>query len=897
MKRFSKFGLFITALSLCAGSVALSSNKSATKLDANTVNGVEFVFANDSTCSDTTYYSQSGSDLQYLNWSSLNKSNTARFTFSNPSNSSYTVLEVVDADSKNNKLYNYCYRPFFVYPRIAGETGIDPKTRYTIRVTFTVSLTKYASGGAACAHAELFMLGYHNQESNQLVPSLTNNRFNTDQDAHSNESTFYQNCTGSNDSVGCYTKNKNSTVSNTTIMKTLVFDNPSASQQVSRYQLGLFVGCNYASSYEHQASATVTYSINSVVKENLYATVGSNSYSSFDDAANAAPSGGTVNVIRDATYSVHESASDGFSKNLTINLNGNTLSARIRTNFIGIKNGYSLTINGGGGTIRNNCNDNAAYHVLSVGSGGSLTLNNVTISKSYGSSPAILVAGTLVANSTTSIISTSDYTSAYALNITGNGSSATLNGTTVSTNQNGVSAIHVAGGGTLRCNAPTISSAYNNAIEIDSGNSGANTVYLYGATTLSKGSNATAQISISSVGSNNRIYANNGGSTYLTSNVTVSVIGYFNTDTTIIYGDNNSKVSIVSAPANGKTYSRVGTNTVYKSAVYSVTFVKNGGTGTMAASSVEYNSNYRLPECGFTAPSGKVFIGWKANNAGSLLAVGSYYTVTTNVEFWAQWQDTYVVTYNAGTNGTGSYAHANQLSGTYTLLDFANLTGVSASTGYRFKDYTVDGVNKNPGDTITLSASKVITVNFEIDPVPYIENHLVTTSSLAFNYHWYDNGSFSYSNIKIRFGSFMKEDLWDGLASERTIQGYGVLISTVNRIGSNPLKNYYELAASDAEIEDFFKPKAEKAKPSLATAAQKGELVGDYCIWNLVYNISSSDLTTMYVAAAYIKTSAGIVFLNEVRTSAAKIAYDLIEGGLDEGTADGSLKNIANMYN
>ncbi len=178
------------------------------------------------------------------------------------------------------------------------------------------------------------------------------------------------------------------------------------------------------------------------------------------------------------------------------------------------------------------------------------------------------------------------------------------------------------------------------------------------------------------------------------------------------------------ASGNFRCYKTSGTTgdkycTLYKRAAvsqtYTVSFNANGGTGTMASVPGQSGS-YTLPANGFTAPSNKVFAGWKANNAGNVIASGGSYTVSADVEFFAQWADAYTVTYTAGTNGSGSYSHTLQPAGSYTLLQFANLTGVSASSGYRFKNYTVGGVNKNPGDTITLSGATSVTVNFEEQP-------------------------------------------------------------------------------------------------------------------------------------------------------------------------------------
>ena len=71
---------------------------------------------------------------------------------------------------------------------------------------------------------------------------------------------------------------------------------------------------------------------------------------------------------------------------------------------------------------------------------------------------------------------------------------------------------------------------------------------------------------------------------------------------------------------------------------YTVSFDANGGNGTMDPVN-NAPASYTLPANGFTAPSGQHFTGWKANNAGDLLAVGASYSVTANVTFYAQWAD------------------------------------------------------------------------------------------------------------------------------------------------------------------------------------------------------------------------------------------------------------------
>ena len=72
---------------------------------------------------------------------------------------------------------------------------------------------------------------------------------------------------------------------------------------------------------------------------------------------------------------------------------------------------------------------------------------------------------------------------------------------------------------------------------------------------------------------------------------------------------------------------------------FTVSFNANGGSGTMA-SSLEPSGSYTLPANGFTAPAGKYFDGWKANNAGASIAAGGTYTLSDDVTFYAQWSET-----------------------------------------------------------------------------------------------------------------------------------------------------------------------------------------------------------------------------------------------------------------
>ena len=138
-----------------------------------------------------------------------------------------------------------------------------------------------------------------------------------------------------------------------------------------------------------------------------------------------------------------------------------------------------------------------------------------------------------------------------------------------------------------------------------------------------------------------------------------------------------------------------------------------------------------------TSPSGKAFAGWNTQSDGSGTGYSAGQVVAADLNLYAQWADAYSVTYSAGTNGTGSYVHELQPAGTYSLLPFASLSGVSASSGYRFKDYTVGGVIKNPGDTISIASATSVTVNFEEKPAESTYDFTANFSTYAGSWSGY----------------------------------------------------------------------------------------------------------------------------------------------------------------
>ena len=811
MKKLTRISLLSLAFSLCIGSSVLSFKNTAspTKLDAD-VNNVIICTANDSTCSDTKYYTREGSDLSSMSYTSnLSASNAQHYIYGS-SEGTYSATE----DSSNYK-QNAVFRPFFIYPQEVGQTGIPAATQYILSITFTLTLNKAASGGGAYAFAELFFLGNGNGKP---TPSLANGTFDTNQSRAGASAVSYSNASNVNDSIGVYSRVASDPISCSKTLS-LSFVNESTSQNnVVRYQLGLFVCCNYATSYDHRTSGTVTATINSVTKQNLEVSATkdgvTNYYTDIDDVLvnKIKADGYTLSLLRNATL---DSASN-INYSMTINLRGFTLTLPTSESRLIVNNNKFLTIDGGGGTILKDPNSDSSTDkgVLNT---YDLVLNNVTIRKTKGgSSAAVVVSHGLSANSSVTIECDSTYVNSPALHLT-SGANATLNGTTIISNKSPAIAMNGSNttlnmtGGTL---TSSVSNTENTNFVIDT---------TYNSDTYPKTLNLSGAITANGAIRLKAVTGSVINASGLTSNLKVSVGGYFVVGTTFVTNDSSSHISVVTSAASGYRYLRSGGSISYEYQVYTVSFNANGGTGSMSPVEVQYNNSILVPACTMTAPAGKKFFRWDTSpdGMGTPRYVNESYKVATSHTLYAIWVD------------TAQTKIANQASRT----------------------------------------------------------------DLYYQYHWYDNGTFSYSNVAMRFGALMSKALWDELATETTIQGYGVLLSTAAHIGGNPVSLYYNQAASDPYVENFYKAKAEKATPSLATDSQRGDLVGQYYIWNVFYNISSEDLTKEYVAAAYIKTTAGIVYLNEIRTSAAKNAYNMIQAGADVGTADGSLKNLADMYN
>ena len=97
-------------------------------------------------------------------------------------------------------------------------------------------------------------------------------------------------------------------------------------------------------------------------------------------------------------------------------------------------------------------------------------------------------------------------------------------------------------------------------------------------------------------------------------------------------------------------YSNISTN-VYLGSPITVSFVPNGGHGTMADITIGCDGFIYLPECAFEAPDGYEFAGWKMENYEELKSAGERVGVgTSNTTIVAQWKESVLELANAADN-------------------------------------------------------------------------------------------------------------------------------------------------------------------------------------------------------------------------------------------------------
>nr|WP_072536963.1 SpaA isopeptide-forming pilin-related protein [Anaerococcus mediterraneensis] len=138
-----------------------------------------------------------------------------------------------------------------------------------------------------------------------------------------------------------------------------------------------------------------------------------------------------------------------------------------------------------------------------------------------------------------------------------------------------------------------------------------------------------------------------------------------------------------------------------------LSFAPNGGSGTMENVAVPKNKRYKIPECTFNPPPGKIFKTWDIY--GYKYAPGSYATIDDDYTFTAEWQDAPVNLVSISVNSTNHKTN-------YKLgepLDVTNLTiEASMSDGTtRTIDVTPDMVSGF--DSSQATTNKLLTITYQ----------------------------------------------------------------------------------------------------------------------------------------------------------------------------------------
>ena len=239
-----------------------------------------------------------------------------------------------------------------------------------------------------------------------------------------------------------------------------------------------------------------------------------------------------------------------------------------------------------------------------------------------------------------------------------------------------------------------------------------------------------------------------------------------------------------------------------------ITFNGNGGSGSMEPVTVKAETNYILPECGFTAPANQEFKAWEIG--GTEYKVGDSYTVNGDIEIKALWKNsvitpsTYTVTVSNDGNGTGAATPSTAAAGTTIILT------AMPKEGYHFKEWQVisGGVTiKNNKFTMPDNNVEVKAI-FEEDTPPAPTEHTVTVTSGG-------NGTASASPAKAVAGAEIT-------LSATPDKGYHLKEWQVMRGNVTIKDDKFTMPDGNVEIKAIFEKDAAPATPA-PTATQKPE--------------------------------------------------------------------------
>ena len=155
---------------------------------------------------------------------------------------------------------------------------------------------------------------------------------------------------------------------------------------------------------------------------------------------------------------------------------------------------------------------------------------------------------------------------------------------------------------------------------------------------------------------------------------------------------------------------------------YNVSFDANGGTGTMDEVTDVY-PDFTLPDCGFTAPAGKVFNGWTVGSpSGMWYTAGSTMSVNADVTMYAKWADpagSHKITFVNRAYDPNPTVEIIVSEGMYTLPGIEGIFQVPSGSTFDDWGISTGGIwhYYNPGDKI--SVTEDLEINAIWKPIEY----------------------------------------------------------------------------------------------------------------------------------------------------------------------------------
>ena len=143
-------------------------------------------------------------------------------------------------------------------------------------------------------------------------------------------------------------------------------------------------------------------------------------------------------------------------------------------------------------------------------------------------------------------------------------------------------------------------------------------------------------------------------------------------------------------------------------AICNVSFDGNGAKGEMEGG--EFFGEITLPECGFTAPTGKKFAGWTTGENGIVYPAGTVLPLTDDTVLKANWQTATVTVTLDANGGTGTAVKSSVVSGSAFTFPTCSFT---APEGKQFAGWQLGEKTYQPGDSIKVTKNNTVKALWE----------------------------------------------------------------------------------------------------------------------------------------------------------------------------------------